>query len=507
MGERYKIAYIGAGSHRFSMGLFRNLVAAAKDGLAGKPVHAALVDVDARVLGYMAGILSGMARNAGVDLTVSTHVDQREALEHADFLYKSISVGGQAAEWFDNYIPQKFGIPQNTGDTCGPGGFFRGMRCGPPVTAIARDMTELCPKAVLLNYTNPQATIVKAARRVNKDLQYLGLCHELFGGMYAVQLYNNVARLGPVINDWSKDLAIDYVGVNHFAWLLEAKHLSNDHDVLASMRETWRDAHDDNVEGRKFSWYLLGKHGYFPYPGARHVAEFMPAYFNHFNHDPNPWAITVLRDVKSLGLSHRYAVHRFSVLSRAFAASKLPKPSIHGEHALQMTEDFISGNASHHHVVNLPNADRSICPDLPDGAILEVPGHFTGGKMEAATRPSLSGMDPGLVSLLRTHCETQDMVVDAWTRGDRDLLLKGLLHDPMCAFIEDEAKIEAMMDLMLFYQQAWLPTFKESIPKKEDLEKGKYWVSKQDLATHVDAMKVKFPPDARLKAKCLGFDA
>jgi alpha-galactosidase/6-phospho-beta-glucosidase family protein len=44
MATHFKICYIGAGSHRFSMGLFRNIVAAAKTGLRGKPIHAALVD-------------------------------------------------------------------------------------------------------------------------------------------------------------------------------------------------------------------------------------------------------------------------------------------------------------------------------------------------------------------------------------------------------------------------------------------------------------------------------
>nr|MDO8113022.1 hypothetical protein [Candidatus Sigynarchaeota archaeon] len=500
MGEYFKIAYIGAGSHRFSMGLFRNFVAAAKKGLAGKPIHAALVDVDEHVLGYTAKILEHMAANAKVKLKVTAHLKQREAIDGADFLYKSISVGGQAAEWFDIYIPQKFGIPQNTGDTIGPGGFFRGLRCGPPVAAIAKDMVETCPKAVLLNYTNPQATIVKSARRVKKDLQYIGLCHELFGGMGAVQTYNNVAQLTPPINHWDKDLDLKYVGVNHFAWVLECKHKDGGADVLDALRKNWKEAYDENVEDKKFAWYLLNKYGYFPYPGCRHVAEFMPEYFNYFNHDPNPWNIVTIRDVKGLGLSHRYTIQRFSVLSRDFALDKLPKPTAEGEHALQMTEDFINGEASHHHVCNLPNFGQEICPSLPDGAILEIPGHFKDGKMHGM---KIGPIDKEVAKLITVHCQVQDLTVDAWQKGDPELLLKGLLKDPMCAFIEDEERIRAMMNLMLYYEAEWLPTFKESIPKKADLEKSKYWVDKKEVATYEDALKVKFAPRADLKKKCL----
>ncbi|MHA1997911.1 MAG: family 4 glycosyl hydrolase [Promethearchaeota archaeon] len=499
MAEYYKLAYIGAGSHRFSMGLFKNIVAAKE--LDGRPIHAALVDVDERVLEYTSKILKHMGKNAGVNLKVTSHTDQREALEGAEFIYKSISVGGQAAEWFDNYIPMKFGIPQNTGDTCGPGGFFRGMRCGPPVVSLARDMLELCPKAIFLNFTNPQATIVKAARRVNRDLQYIGLCHELFGGMNAITRFNNTMTGFPEVKDWNKDLDFTYIGVNHFAWMLSVKNQGN--DLYAEMRDKWSEAYEKGVGGRKFNWYLLGQHGYFPYPGSRHVAEFMPQYFNYFNHKGNKFGITVLRDVKSLGLSHRAAIHRFSMLSREFSMDKLPKPTEHGEHALQMTTDFINNEASHHHVVNVPNYNQEICPNLPEGAILEVPGYFKNGKMHGM---KVGPIKQEIADMLTVHIKTQDLVVDAWQKGDPNLLLKGLLHDPMCAFIEDPVKVEAMMWNMLYYQREWLPTFKEVVPKSEGELKekvGEYFVSKDDLSTQESAYKVKWPPKDELREKCL----
>ena len=174
--------------------------------------------------------------------------------------------------------------------------------------------------------------------------------------------------------------------------------------------------------------------------------------------------------------------------------------------SLQMTEDFINGNASHHHVVNVPNFDKKLCSSLPEGAILEVPGSFKDGKMVGMNVGSLDKMDPEIVKLISMHCKTQDYVVDAWQKADTEILLKGLLHDPMCAFIEDEKKIEAMMWNMLFYQKKWLPTFSEVIPKTEsDLKElvGEYFVSKKDLATQADAYKVKWAPKEELRSKCL----
>jgi hypothetical protein len=50
--------------------------------------------------------------------------------------------GIQESEWFDIHIPLKFGIPQNTGDTVGPGGIFRGLRTVPVIWDILKDIIQ-----------------------------------------------------------------------------------------------------------------------------------------------------------------------------------------------------------------------------------------------------------------------------------------------------------------------------------------------------------------------------
>ena len=271
MGERLKLVYIGAGSHRFSIGLFRNIV----DAKDLHPMDVVLLDVHADIVQWTTKLLQSMAKKADANITVSGTTNQREALENADFIYKSISVGGQKAEWFDNYLPVKFGIYQNTGDTCGPGGFFRALRCCYAVDSIARDMKELCPKAVLLNYTNPQAQIVHAARNVMPNLQYVGLCHELFGGMGSVQKLMN--HLGHETKHWN-EFDIKYGGVNHFTWLTSLK--LNGEDLYPELLENAEMAYKTNKFDRSFNYYLALKYNCFPYPGSRHVAEFLSEYFD-----------------------------------------------------------------------------------------------------------------------------------------------------------------------------------------------------------------------------------
>lgn len=487
MADRFQLTYIGAGSHRFSLGMFRNILAAK----TLHPMHVYLVDIDEPVLRWTHKILEHMAQKAGVDITVSSTTKQREALEGADFVYKSISVGGQDAEWIDIHVPFKFGMPQNTGDTVGPGGLFRGLRCAPVIRQIALDMKDLCPDAVLLNYTNPQASIVYSARKAAPNVKIVGLCHELFGGMKSVQSFLN--DNGFSIKNW-EELDIRYAGVNHFAWLTSVKY--NDEELYPLLREKQQEAWEKGGYGRKFNWYLLGKYDWFPYPGSRHVAEFMPAYFNYFNHK-NTSGIIPLRDVESLAKSHKWALNRFNVLSRDFMKDYVPGPSSGGERAMQMTLDWLN-NQPGHHVVNLPN--KGYVPNLPEGAILEVPGYFKDGDMVGV---KIGAIDNAVADLLRPHCEVQKLTVEAAWSGDRDLLVKAALADPMCAFVEDPEVIEHMVDIMLYYEQKYLPNFKGTILDKTELEKRKYWVPPEELADVTAARTVKYPPNPALEKKAL----
>jgi alpha-galactosidase len=59
--------------------------------------------------------------------------------------------------FIDFEIPKKYGLRQTVGDTLGIGGIMRGLRTIPVLIDIARDMEELCPDALLINYANQMA--------------------------------------------------------------------------------------------------------------------------------------------------------------------------------------------------------------------------------------------------------------------------------------------------------------------------------------------------------------
>lgn len=488
MSDRFLFAYIGAGSFRFSLGFFQNIMNA-KELF---PLHVNLCDIDEKSLEIMGKIFGRMVKKANAEgkITYSLHKNYEEALVNADFVYKSISVGIQDAEWYDNYLPQKFGIPQNTGDTLGPGGIFRGFRTNHVAADIAKTMKKVCPKAPILNYTNPQSSIVMAARREAPGIEYIGLCHELFGGMGTLRAWYN-EKFPTKVNRW-EDFNISYGGINHFCWLIKFEY--NNEDLYPSLRDDARKLTLSNFKNRGFNFHLLEKYGYYPYPGSRHVAEFMTDYYNYFNHKiQSPyWRFPKLRDVKTLSKARKGAYLGFKLMANKLLG--VPGPRKEGERAMEMTIDYVKSNPTHH-VVNLPN--NGIIKNLPNDSIVEIPGRFKDGKMIPAVEPF--ELPKEVADLVRPYAEQTRYTVDAALGNSLELCVKAMKHDPMCRWIEDDEKIEALTKLMLYYEQQWLPeSWKEWIPKKEELEKSKYWVSEKELKK---IYKVKFPPNPDLKKK------
>jgi alpha-galactosidase len=505
MVERFKLAFIGAGSFRFSIGFFCNIV----NAVELMPMEVALCDIDAKSLDLMTKILKKMvakaARNKdvieraskfnGYDLMVTASIDRQQVLANADIVFKSLSVGLQESEWIDIYLPLKFGIPQNTGDTVGPGGIFRNLRTDAVAAAIARDMREVCPKAPMLSYTNPQSALVLAARTAAPQVQFIGLCHELFGGMRVLQEYFN-AKYGLSLKSW-EDLDIEYGGVNHFGFLTRVTY--KERDLYPKLRDDASSLVKTSSKHRTFLFHLLKQFGYYNYVEGRHVAEFLPEYYNYFNYSKETqcplWEFPVIRSVQGIHRQRRGAYFWFRNIARGVVPA--PKPRKKGERAMEMTLDWRT-NRPNHHVVNIPN--NGTIPELPDDCIVEVPGYFKDGEIHAVGTIHLS---KEISALVRPHCEVQRLVADAALGNSYEKVLKAMQIDPMCRWIDDDAQVEALTKMMLFYEQQWLPQeWKEWIPRESELGQSKWWVELKEMARKDKAfMTVKFPPRPELKTK------
>ena len=151
-----KIVIIGAGSYVFARNLIPDLLC--REELNGSTI--VLVDIDETRLRFIEAFATTLARQAkseGINVEIQGSLLRREALPGADYVVVSVRAPGLGLQALE--IPARYGVRQSVGDTIGPGGVFYGLHHIPLLLEICRDVEELCPRAWVLNYTNPMSMI------------------------------------------------------------------------------------------------------------------------------------------------------------------------------------------------------------------------------------------------------------------------------------------------------------------------------------------------------------
>ncbi|MDH5607512.1 MAG: alpha-glucosidase/alpha-galactosidase, partial [Anaerolineae bacterium] len=204
-----KIAFIGAGSLGFTSELVRDILTfpLLEDSIIS------LMDIDAERLEFAKTSVTKIITAGKYPASVEATLNRKEALKGADVVLVTILSGSTEVWRHDIEIPKKYGVDINVGDTRGPSGIFRFLRTLPDMMEIVRDMEEVCPQAVMLNYTNPMAMLVSAIQK-QTFIKVTGLCHSVQG-------------TAMMLADWigAPFEEIDYLcaGINHQAWYLKYK--------------------------------------------------------------------------------------------------------------------------------------------------------------------------------------------------------------------------------------------------------------------------------------------
>ncbi|MDZ5034241.1 6-phospho-beta-glucosidase, partial [Clostridium perfringens] len=110
-----------------------------------------LVDIEEgkEKLEIVGALAKRMVEKAGVPMNIHLTLDRREALKDADFVTTQLRVGLLPARVKDERIPLSHGFLGQ--ETNGAGGLFKALRTVPVILDIAKDISELCPNAWLIN--------------------------------------------------------------------------------------------------------------------------------------------------------------------------------------------------------------------------------------------------------------------------------------------------------------------------------------------------------------------
>ena len=210
-----KITFMGAGSTVFA----RNVIGDCMCVPSLRDSVFALYDIDGQRLEESRVILEAMRKAKGGYGKIECYLgveNRKDALRGAAFVVDAIQVGlYDPCTIIDFEVPKKYGLRQTIADTLGIGGIMRALRTIPVLADFAKDMEEVCPDALFLNYTNPMSMLSGFMQRYT-GIKTVGLCHSV--QVCSESLLNEVDMQDKL--EGRKELI---AGINHMAWLLEIK--------------------------------------------------------------------------------------------------------------------------------------------------------------------------------------------------------------------------------------------------------------------------------------------
>lgn len=397
-----RVTFIGAGSVVFTRQLVADLFGFAD--LHG--IELSLHDIDAARLEVAEGTARQLNERFGARARITTSLDRREALEGADFVVNMIQVGGIASTITDLELPARYGLRQTIGDTTGVGGVFRALRTFPALSALTADMRQVCPDALLLNYTNPMAMNVWWASVVAPDIRAIGLCHSVYWTV------NDLCAL--------VDVPLELVhyraaGVNHQSFLLEWS--LDGEDLYPRLRE--RIAAEPELE-RRVRVEMFRRLGFYPTETSEHSSE----YLSWFLRSDEQIARYRIEPLQYIGISGEN-VAEFETAQRLLATGgALPLEEGAAEYAPQVIHSIVTGTPRviHGNVVN-----DGLIDNLRQGSVVEVPVTVDADGL----RPHAVGALPvQLAALNGPYLSVAELTIEAARTGDPLLVRQAVLMDP-----------------------------------------------------------------------------
>jgi alpha-galactosidase len=424
-----KVTFIGAGSVEFTRNVATDLCSS-PDFRGG--LHFALYDISAERLAHAERLVRRISEQTGAEATVSATADRRAALSGANYVINEVQVGGYAATRADFDIPARYGVRQTIGDTLGIGGIFRGLRTIPVVLDLARDMTEVCPDAYLLSYSNPMAMLPWAVYEGTGFSRVFGLCHSV---------RDTQAFLTQLVGADPARVRFLTAGFNHQAFVLRFEQDGESlYPRLAEIIESSPELR------RRVRVEIYRRFGYFPTESSEHSAEYVP-WFMHHDDQIERFRIFVgdylerseenLRELESL--------------ERQLAGTEPLKLEVENELASLFIHSLETGTERELHV-NIRNG--GLIASLPDECCVEVPC-LVGA---AGARPvPVGALPPQLTALNRTFLNVVELTVRAALDGSRDHVYQAALLDPNTSATLTTDQTVAMCDELLQAHRELLP--------------------------------------------------
>lgn len=429
------ITIIGAGSAVFSRQLMTDILQI--EGLDEGCF--ALVDIDAERLELAHNIAERLIAHSGKNWHVKASTERREVLAGSDFIINTIEVAGLTNVQYDFELPMKYGINQCIGDTIGPGGIFKALRTGPAWLDILHDAEQLCPDALVLNYTNPMSILTLAALTGTR-MRTVGLCHSV---------QDTAAELAHYLEVPLDELEWQCAGLNHNSWFTLLRH--HGQDMYPRLRERARISEVYEQDPVRFDF--MQHFGAFVTESSGHFSEYTPYYRKR------PGLIErYCRDGyrgETGYYAHNWATWRKendTEIQEMLAGTRELDFTRSNEYGADIVEAVMLNRPTVFHG-NVRNT--GLIDNLPDGCV------------EVACLVDRNGVQPThfgplpeqLAAINRSHMAIHTLMSEALLTHNKEAARYALLLDPLSAAVCSPAELSALFDELWEAERDYLQPF------------------------------------------------
>ena len=437
-----KITFMGAGSTVFA----KNVIGDCMCAEVFSDAEFALYDIDGarlRESELMLNAINNTINGGKAKISCYLGVENRkDALRGASFVVNAIQVGlYDPCTIIDFEVPKRFGLRQTIGDTLGIGGIMRALRTIPVLSDFAKDMEEVCPDALFLNYTNPMAMLSGYMQRYT-GIKTIGLCH-------SVQTCSE--RL-------LKDLGMDdklegrkelIAGINHMAWLLSITDRDGN-DLYPEIKRRAKEKNATEKHGDMVRYDYIDKLGYYCTESSEHNSEYnmfyikskYPELIDRFNIPLDEYP---RRCVKQIADWEKRRDELTNNPSLGHTRSK--------EYASRIMESIVTGTPTKigGNVVN-----TGLIDNLPSDACVEVPCLVD----SYGIHPCHVGRLPvQLAAMNMTNINVQLLTIEAAVTKKKEHIYQAAMLDPHTASELSIDTIIEMVDALIEAHGDWLPKY------------------------------------------------
>jgi len=426
-----KAVIIGAGSSNFGRGTVVDALRA--EDLRGRGLSLWLVDVDEVALEKMRRFAELVKAQTGSDAEIHATVDRTEALPGASYVLTAVSTHRYELWEQDFRVPLSHGFRHPLGENGGPGSLFHSLRSLELVLPICRDVERLCPEALLLNFTNPEARVLDAILHLTR-VRAAGLCHGVFSAIKFISEYLDIPK---------DRFELTSAGMNHFYFVLKAVDKETGEDLLPGLLERVRA--DDRFPPSVWKTFI-DVFGWLTYNSDDHIGEYV-SYGAEF-----------------AGTRWHYGLESRPVGQARPGPSFDPDPYLDGkpldERALRISGEIAVpvicavelDREERFDAVNVLNTEGYI-ENLPRTAVIEIPATADGDGLHPI---AVGPLPEAPAAYIRTQLSIQRLITEAYRTRSKNLLLQALLLDPV---VNSVVEAEKMLDEMLELQKEFLPEF------------------------------------------------